>query len=40
VIDGIRQLVLPLLRHEARPDRRPYLFSPILFPVANDDHLD
>lgn len=36
LVVGIRQLILPLLRNEARPDRRPYLLSPILFPVADD----
>lgn len=37
LIDSVQRLVLPLLRNEARPDRRPYLFSPILFPTADED---
>jgi DNA-binding transcriptional ArsR family regulator len=36
LIDSIQQIVLPKLRYEARPDRRQYLLSPILIPVADN----
>jgi hypothetical protein len=35
LIEGMRAAIVPVLSHEATPDRKRYLLSPIVFPVED-----